>query len=364
MWTILLLVIGILLVIAVFVYIAFLRNSSEELPSGLKTNNPLIDTSGFVHGLADIKVEIQDIKLIKDELAKVIVGLDSLINAIIINLFAWWHVLVEWLPWLAKTKAIHSFAQVMQLEFSRIQFTPDMLPSDIIGVDIYDSRVKSFKTNLWPIFSNIILADEINRTPPKVQSALLEAMQEKQVTIWGNTIKLPVPFLVLATQNPIEQEGTYPLPEAQIDRFLFKISVDYPTHENEIKVLDIMENSKDSVLKKHLTHHKFLSFQKDIEKVLISHSMKNYITSLVQRTRQKHKYLIYGASPRASIALMKASKVVAFLSGRSVVESSDIQKIYLPVLRHRILLNYQAKIDEVSADTILLELAGQIDPEA
>lgn len=360
MRNILLLVIWILIVIALFVYFWFLRDQTFDGKEIEQTQKAVTDIWLFKQGLSSISFVNTDIKAIKDEVHKKIVGMNSFINAIIINLLSDWHLLVEGVPGLAKTKAIQTFSDVLHLAFSRIQFTPDMLPSDVIGVDIYNSKSKKFETQLGPVVSNVVLADEINRTPPKVQSALLEAMQERQVTIWWKTVKLPDPFLVLATQNPLEQEGTYPLPEAQIDRFLFKILVDYPNHEEEVRVLDILEKEKNLKLDIKMTHRKFVTIKKDVASVKISDDIKNYITELVQITRKKHKYLSYGASPRASIGLMLAWKSVAFVEWREEVTYKDIQKIYLAVLRHRILLNYDAKIDEISADDILLELAGQI----
>jgi len=361
MWVVLWLVVWILVVIALFVYFVFLDNQKKQKSDlWIESLDSVTDITVFKHSLSAVVFVNPVLNSVKNEMHKVIVGMDSFINAIIINLFAWWHLLVEGVPWLAKTKVIQTFADVLHLDFVRVQFTPDLLPSDLIWVDIYNNKTKKFETQVGPIVSNILLADEINRTPPKVQSALLEAMQEKQVSIWWKTVSLPDPFLVLATQNPLEQEGTYPLPEAQIDRFLFKILVDYPDHSEEVGILDILENEQDILVKRKMTHQQFVAIRQKIEGVKVPDMVKNYIAKLVQKTRQKHRYLLYGASPRASIGLMMAGKAVAFLEWRNEVVYEDIQKVYLAVLRHRIVLNYDAKVDGVDADTILLELAGQV----
>jgi MoxR-like ATPase len=315
-----------------------------------------INTKYFTEWLELIEFHHPELNHLKKILHTHIIGMDSLINAIIINILCGGHVLVEWFPGLAKTKTIHTFSQLLGLDFKRIQFTPDLLPADILGWEIYNSKSQVFDTKMWPIMANIILADEINRATPKVQSALLEAMQEHQVTIWWITHKLPSPFFVLATQNPIEQEGTYPLPEAQIDRFLFKVLVKYPSLADEKKILDTMEKEDLTKIKSVVSHSELAAIKKDIDDITISDEIKHYITRLTSITRQEHEYILYGTSPRGSIGLMLASKAVALATGRKYVTHEDVQKVALPVLRHRIILNYQAKLAWLTEDQVLLEL--------
>lgn len=263
--------------------------------------------------------------------------------------------LIEGVPWLAKTKTVHTFADILGMDFKRIQFTPDMLPADILGVEMYDNATKSFEAKLGPIMTNIILADEINRATPKVQSALLEAMQEQQVTIGWKSFKLPDPFFVLATQNPLEQEGTYPLPEAQIDRFLFKILVSYPNLHEEKKILDGMERDQNIQVKKIISHKEFYALKQWVQEVIMADQIKQYITKLIEATRICEQ-LAYGSSPRWSIGLMNASKAVAFCEGRDYVTHDDVQKVALTVLRHRVILSYEAKMEGLHEDQVLLEL--------
>ena len=315
-----------------------------------------IDTKFFEEWLTSVDFDNKDLKHLKEQIHNHIVGMDELINAIIINILCWGHVLVEWFPGLAKTKTIHIFAQLLGLDFKRIQFTPDLLPADILGGEIYNSTSKSFDTKLWPIMANIILADEINRATPKVQSALLEAMQEQQVTIGWMTHKLPEPFLVLATQNPIEQEWTYPLPEAQIDRFLFKVLVNYPNLAQEKMILDTMEKDRHHEIKSIISQNQLIELKKEVEKIAISDEIKNYITRLTSITRKEHEHILYGTSPRGSIGLMITSKALAFCSGRNYVTHEDVQRVALPVLRHRIILNYQARLAGLNEDQVILEL--------
>ncbi len=315
-----------------------------------------IDTKYFEEWLETIEFHNPELKQLKEILHTHIIGMESLINAIIINILCGWHVLVEGFPGLAKTKTIHIFAQLLGLDFKRIQFTPDLLPSDILGGEIYNSKSQEFDTKMWPIVANIILADEINRATPKVQSALLEAMQEQQVTIGGTTHKLPVPFLVLATQNPIEQEWTYPLPEAQIDRFLFKVLVTYPSLAQEKKILDTLEKEDNHHIKSVVSHSQLLTLKKEIDAITISDEIKHYITRLTSITRKEHEYILYWTSPRWSIGLMLASKAVALANGKTYVTHEDVQRVALPVLRHRVILNYQAKLSGLTEDQVLLEL--------
>jgi len=290
-----------------------------------------------------------------------IVGMDGFINAIIITLLAGGHALVEWVPWLAKTKTIHTFADLLWLDFGRIQFTPDMLPSDVTGVDVFNPATRSFETSVGPIVTNILLADEINRTTPKVQSALLESMQERQVTIGWKTKKLPNPFFVLATQNPLEQEGTYVLPEAQVDRFLCKIVVDYPTLDQEKLMLDKVEQLKVASwklkVKNIISQKELLAMQEEVAGVEVPSSIKDYIARIVQATRDKHDDgIVYGASPRWSLALLQASQAVAYLQWHHKVTAHDVHMVVVLTLRHRIILDYNARLHNNTEDIILSKI--------
>lgn len=376
MASIVVLIIVIFIILSVFLYFFVLedkRTVQEFLEKFRKNKTKLIekktmiDTSLFQNGLSEVHFHNDVLKKVKTEIAKKIVWMENFINSVIVNLLCGWHILVEWFPGLAKTKTIHTFADIMGMIFKRIQFTPDMLPSDIIGVEIYNSASKEFETKMWPIVANIILADEINRSTPKVQSALLEAMEEQQVTIWWKTVKLPEPFFVLATQNPLEQEWTYPLPEAQIDRFLFKILVDYPTLLEEKKVMDVVEDEENIHIQKVLSNHDFEELKTGVEKVTMSDSVKEYITRLVQKTRpgsssagEKNSNILYGSSPRWSIGLMLAAKALAFVEWKEYVSHEDVQKVALSVLRHRIVLSYDAKISWLTEDEVLLGLFGEV----
>lgn len=369
MTSIIVLIIIVLAILSVFLYFFVLEDKRSvqdflqkfrKHKEQLIEKKSLIDTRNFEKGLSDVHFHNELLKKAKTELHKKIVWMDNFINSVIVNLLCGWHILVEGFPWLAKTKTIHTFADIMWMALKRIQFTPDMLPSDIIGVEIYNSASKEFETKMGPIVANIILADEINRSTPKVQSALLEAMQEQQVTIWWKTVKLPEPFLVLATQNPLEQEGTYPLPEAQIDRFLFKILVDYPTLHEEKKVMDTVEHEDKIHVEKVVSNHDFDEAKQAMEKVTMSDEVKDYITRLVQKTREKNPNILYGSSPRWSIGLMTGAKALAFVEGKEYVTHEDVQKVALSVLRHRIVLSYDAKISGLTEDGVLLELFGQV----
>jgi MoxR-like ATPase len=263
-------------------------------------------------------------------------------------------------PGLAKTKSILAFSKTCGTTFQRIQFTPDLLPSDLIGNKIFNQKDSSFTTKKGPIFANFILADEINRSPAKVQSALLEAMQERQVTIQEETFPLPKPFLVLATQNPIEQEGTYPLPEAQVDRFLLKVKVDYPTEQEELLIMNLNENDTDEKVTKILTPADILKLQKLVEQIYIDDKIKEYIKNIVFKTREKNDKIAFGASPRASIALVKASKVIAFLDGRGYVIPEDIKEIAMDILRHRVIPTYEAEAENIKSEDIIKEILNQV----
>ena len=348
--------------IVIVVLLVFFKDDSKNMFNFLKKEQKFpdhhhtIDTKYFEEWLEHIEFHHKELKHLKEAVHIHIIWMDSLINAIIINILSGGHVLVEGLPGLAKTKTIHIFSQLLGLDFKRIQFTPDLLPADILGGEIYNAKSQEFDTKMGPIMANIILADEINRATPKVQSALLEAMQEHQVTIWGITHKLPDPFFVLATQNPIEQEWTYPLPEAQIDRFLFKVLVQYPSLADEKKILDTMEKEDFTKIKSVVSHSELVTIKKELDNINISDEIKHYITKLTSITRKEHEYILYGTSPRGSIGLMQASKAIALATGRTYVTHEDVQKVALAVLRHRIILNYQAKLAGLTEDQVLLEL--------
>ncbi len=302
--------------------------------------------------------------LLKREAAKTIVGQEKLIERLLIGLLAGGHILLEGLPGLAKTLAVKTLAAAVSAEFRRIQFTPDMLPADIIGTEIYNPKDTSFEVKQGPIFASIILADEINRAPSKVQSALLEAMQEKQVTIGETTFALPELFLVLATQNPIEQEGTYPLPEAQLDRFMFKVKVGYPSRAEERKILDLVDHADaKAAMPPLLSPEQILSARKMVDKIYVDDRIKDYIVDLVCATREPsglsaalRDYVEIGASPRASINLKAAARALAYLSGRGYVIPDDIKKCAPDVLRHRIRISYEAEAEGISSEDIIIRL--------
>ncbi len=319
---------------------------------------------------SELKKEHRDkIKTVFNEVGKVVVGQDYMINRLLIGLFTQGHVLLEGVPGLAKTLTVNTLSRILHLDFQRIQFTPDLLPADLIGTMIYNQQKGDFEVKKGPIFANIILADEVNRSPAKVQSALLESMQEKQVTIGETTFKLDRPFLVLATQNPIEQEGTYPLPEAQVDRFMMKVNVDYPTKEQELKIMlrmaDMNFNDEVSPV---LSKEDIFAISNEINKVNISGSLAQYIIELVFATRdpeaygmpQLSNYIQFGASPRASINLNLAAKAVAFFDDRDYVLPEDIKDVALDVMNHRLLLNYEAEADSITSQEILKEILNKV----
>lgn len=311
----------------------------------------------------------QKIKEVYREVAKVVVGQEYMVNRLLVGLFTNGHILLEGVPGLAKTLTISTVAQVLHLDFARIQFTPDLLPSDLVGTMIYNQKEGKFEVKKGPIFANIILADEINRSPAKVQSALLEAMQEKQVTIGETTFTLDKPFLVMATQNPVENEGTYPLPEAQIDRFMMKVFVDYPTKEDELEIMRRISNMQFSYeVNQVLTKEDIFSIRGEVNKVKISESLEKYIIELVTATRKPKEYKLdheaqyiqFGASPRASINMNLASKALAFMNGRDYVLPEDIKEVALDVMNHRIILNYEAEADNVKTADIIKVLLSKV----
>ncbi|SDA96438.1 MoxR-like ATPase [Algoriphagus alkaliphilus] len=303
------------------------------------------------------------------EVKKVVVGQDKMVNRLMIGLFTNGHILLEGVPGLAKTLTVNTLAKVLHLDFNRIQFTPDLLPSDLIGTMIYNQQNSSFEVKKGPIFANVILADEINRSPAKVQSALLEAMQEKQVTIGETTYALDMPFLVLATQNPVDQEGTYPLPEAQVDRFMMKVHIDYPSKSDEMEVMRRMSNMQYTTeVRPILSKQDIFDIRNEINAVNIAEPLEHYIIELVFATRfpaqyglkDEAKYFMFGVSPRASINLNLAAKAVAFMDGRDYVLPEDIKEIAEDVLNHRILLNYEAEADNVNTRTLIKTLLEKV----
>jgi MoxR-like ATPase len=295
------------------------------------------------------------------EVRKVIVGQRVLVERMMVALLCRGHLLVEGVPGLAKTLAVKTLGQVLDLHFSRIQFTPDLLPADLIGTLIFQQKTGEFVARKGPVFANLLLADEINRAPAKVQSALLEAMQERQVTLGDTTHPLPDPFLVFATQNPIEQEGTYPLPEAQVDRFLLKTKVDYPKPEEERQILDRMLSGEIPPVAKVLSGDAVRSLTRRVRQVFLDDRLRDYMVSLVSATRQPRQVglselghlIAFGASPRATLAFSEASRAVAFLRGRGYVVPEDVKEIAKDVLRHRILLTYEAEAENVTTETVV-----------
>ena len=304
------------------------------------------------------------------EVGKVVVGQDLMIKRLLMGLFTNGHILLEGVPGLAKTLTVNTLANVLKLNFNRIQFTPDLLPSDVIGTIIYNQKRSSFEVKKGPIFSNIILADEINRSPAKVQSALLESMQERQVTIGEDTFKLDMPFLVLATQNPIDQEGTYPLPEAQRDRFMMKLNIDYPTQEEELKIMkrmtDLNFNNK---VKAILSKRDITSIKNSINNITLSESVEKYIVQIVFASRNSSSiglddvknYISFGASPRASINLSLAGKANAFMNNRDYVTPDDIKEVANDVLNHRIILNFEAEVDGITSTEIIKQILEKVE---
>ncbi|WP_372845956.1 AAA family ATPase [Pontiella sp.] len=318
-------------------------------------NQKVRETSAFVPTL-------------KAEIGKVIVGQEYLIDRLIIGMLSNGHVLLEGVPGLAKTLTINTLAQALDTSFQRIQFTPDLLPADLIGTLIYNQKDGDFIIKKGPVFANVILADEINRAPAKVQSALLEAMQEKQVTIGDETFVLPKPFLVMATENPIEQEGTYPLPEAQVDRFMLKLKVGYPTIEEERRILDRMAHSNTEIAINPVLHpDEILKAREIVDEIYIDDKIKDYILAIVFATREPEKYnldirdyLQYGASPRATINLTMGARAHAFMQGRGYVTPQDVKSIAPDVLRHRIIVSYEAEAEELTSEGLIEKILSEI----
>jgi len=316
-----------------------------------------------------IKQESQFVERAMTEVAKVVVGQREMVEGILMGLLTGGHVLLEGVPGLAKTLTIASVSKVISLNFQRIQFTPDLLPTDLIGTMIFNPKSGEFAPKKGPIFTNIVLADEINRAPAKVQSALLEAMAEKQVTIGDTTYTLEKPFLVLATQNPLEQEGTYPLPEAQMDRFMFKIVVTYPTKDEEMQILTKMSTENKPEVQTVISREELMRAKERADMIYLDDRVKNYVVEMVMATRKPDAYglsnlsnlIQVGASPRATISLTRAAKAHAFLRGRGYVTVDDVKAVAFNVLRHRLILSYEAEAESVSAEDIVKEILGHIE---
>ena len=308
------------------------------------------------------------VESLRESISEVIVGQNELIDKILISIISNGHILLEGVPGLAKTLTINTVANLINAEFKRIQFTPDMLPSDLLGTLIYNQKTGEFNTKKGPIFSNIILADEINRAPSKVQSALLESMQEKQVTIGDDTFKLEKPFLVLATQNPIEQEGTYQLPEAQVDRFMMKVIVDYPSIDEEKEIINRANTQNDKKIKSVVKVKTILEAQNLVNDIYIDSKISEYILNIVFATRDPKRFnlskladlISFGASPRASINLVLASKAKSFIDGRGYVIPEDVKYVAKDILRHRILLSYEAEAEEITSEDIVDQLLQEV----
>ncbi|MBW2281477.1 MAG: MoxR family ATPase [Deltaproteobacteria bacterium] len=320
----------------------------------------------------DLEQHVQTCTALVSEVSKVLVGQETMVGRLLIGLLTGGHILLEGVPGLAKTLAVRSLARAIDTGFSRIQFTPDMLPADVIGTEIFHPRDGTYSVKKGPIFSNLILADEINRAPAKVQAALLEAMQEKQATIGGQTYPLEEPFLVLATQNPIEQEGTYPLPEAQIDRFMLKVRVGYPSRDEERRIVDRMASGQaEPHVEKVASPAEILGARRAVDAVFVDDKVRDYIVELVRSTRdpaaagigELEGMIENGASPRASIYMMKAAKAQAFLQGRTYATPHDVKTVALDVLRHRVMLSYEAEAEgRTPEDVIERILAGILVP--
>jgi len=317
-----------------------------------------------------VSKEASFIEAITMEMEKVIVGQKYLIERLLVCLIANGHVLIEGVPGLAKTLAVSTLSSIIQAKFQRLQFTPDMLPADLIGTLIYDQGTGKFKVKKGPIFANIILADEINRSPAKVQSALLEAMQERQITIGEETLKLDDPFLVLATQNPVEQEGTYPLPEAQVDRFMMKVKITYPSKEEELKILKRMAVTENKIsVNQIISLQDIIRVRTIVDEIYMDEKIERYIVDIVEATRNPEAYgikdlkglLQYGASPRATINLAIASKAYAFIQKRGYVTPQDVKSIGMDILRHRVRISYEAEAEEKTSEDIVQRIFDEVE---
>ncbi len=315
----------------------------------------------------NVERQAQFVSRLRQEIAKVIVGQQYMTDRMLVALLANGHVLIEGVPGLAKTTAVHTLATAMKCDFHRIQFTPDLLPADLIGTLVYSPKSGDFTTKKGPVFGNIILADEINRAPAKVQSALLESMQERQVTIGDQTFPLPDPFMVLATQNPIEQEGTYPLPEAQVDRFMLKLNVTYPSKAEERQIMDRVDLLHVPTVSPVVTREEILEAREVVNQVYVDDKAKNYIVDLVQATRNPEAYglkmaqlIEYGASPRATIYLQQAARALAFLQGEGNVFPNDVKQVAMDILRHRVKVTYEAEAENLTSEDIIRKILDTV----
>jgi MoxR-like ATPase len=316
----------------------------------------------------EVEKQSQVTTRIIEEVRKIIVGQDYLIERLLIGLLANGHILVEGVPGLAKTTAVNALAKTINTGFQRIQFTPDLLPADLIGTQIYEPKTGDFSIKKGPVFTNIVLADEINRAPAKVQSALLEAMQERQITIGSSTFSLEEPFLVMATQNPIEQEGTYPLPEAQVDRFMLKLKINYPNKAEEKEIVKRVTAEEQNEIQAVAAPSEIIEIQKLVNRIYIDEKLQDYILEIIFATREPKVFGIdiedliqYGASPRASIYLNQAVKAYAFLQGRGYVVPQDIKTVGLDILRHRVILSYEAEAEDLTSDDIINKIFENIE---
>lgn len=347
-------------------------NDPSAVPNTLQATNSSNENGDVYTSIQAINEAVKKhsdwIKAVRREMAKTIIGQEHLVERLLVGLLTGGHLLLEGLPGLAKTLAVKSLAKCVQMDFQRMQFTPDMLPADIIGTEIYNPQATTFEVKRGPIFSSMILADEINRAPAKVQSALLEAMQEKQVTIGGETIPLPELFLVLATQNPIEQEGTYPLPEAQVDRFMIKVVIDYPTMAQERMILDSVDHTDSQVeIFPVAGPDEILSARRIVDTIYMDEKIKDYIVSLVYATRDPkafkldlHDYIDTGASPRATINLKVVARALAFLAGRGYITPDDVKAAAMDVMRHRLRISYEAEAEAITSEDIIRKILDTV----
>jgi MoxR-like ATPase len=327
------------------------------------------DTTGIREHNEQIEKESLFLNDLLTEVRKVIVGQDSLVERLLIALLADGHILLEGVPGLAKTLLVKSLSQAINTDFSRLQFTPDLLPADLLGTQIYNQRTNEFSVHKGPIFANLVLADEVNRAPAKVQSALLEAMQERQVTIGDTTFPLGSIFMVLATQNPMEQEGTYPLPEAQVDRFMLKVLVDYPTREEERRIIDMMTSPQASQVQKIIDPEDIIRAREVVRSIYVDDRIKDYVLDIISATRNPPQngsrdlrpLIGFGASPRASIYMIAAARAHAFLRGRGYVTPEDVKQLAHDILRHRVIVTYEAEAEEITSDDIVQEILDHLE---
>ncbi len=336
------------------------ENLSEQLEHIRDGNSEDINFENRID-LSELK---EGISLIKNEISKVIVGQKEMIDMLIASILANGHALIEGVPGVAKTISAKLLARSLDIDFSRIQFTPDLMPSDILGTSVFNMKSSEFEFKQGPIFSNMVLIDEINRAPAKTQAALFEVMEERQITIDGHKYKMDLPFIVLATQNPVEQEGTYRLPEAQLDRFLFKIDIDYPNLEEEIEILNreqnLKGNTKTDQVTSHLSKDQITKFQNLVEQILIETHLLKYIADIIINTRS-NPFLYLGASPRASIAILKASKAFAAMAGRDFVTPEDIKRAAIPVLQHRVIVTPEREMEGVTTKQIIKQIIEAVE---